>query len=298
MNSHQLQSLTDTRVRSLFGLTKSQLAALLAVVLPVLYQRRLDAQLARSKRKRAPGAGRKRALTPTQEVLLALVYLRHNVSHAVCGQLFAVSADKSENTFHEVVALLRDVCPSDRWDAEKHWKKREPSWRPGELDHLLIDSFETPVPRPSDPDKQRRLYSGKKKRHTLKSQVVSDPAGEIVRIDPGHRGPTSDKALYEHSGVAQTFPNATKQGDLGYVGVPGMIVPHRRKNSRKLKNELTDQQKQENKEFASARVPIEHSIRRIKGWKILRQDYRLATGLFPMVACAVVGLLHLTRLCP
>ena len=298
MKYQQVESLPDSRLRSLFGLKKAALGELLLVVLPVLCHRRLEQQRAKLGRKRAPGGGAKRTLSPTREVLLTLVYLRHNVSHEVCGHLFGVSADVSEDTFAEVVLVLRDTCPSDRWNAEKRWKKGEPSWRPDEQDYALIDSFETSVPRPSEPNKQKRLYSGKKKQHTLKTQVVTDKAGEILHIDPGHPGPTNDKTLYEKSEVEQTFPDAQKQADLAYMGVPSVIVPHRRKNCRKIKNELTDQQKEHNRQLAKIRVHVEHGIRRIKAWKILRQNYRLATGLFPVVAHATVGLVQLGRLCP
>lgn len=273
-----------------------QLGELLAAALPVLYTRRLQEQAAKPNRKRAPGAGRKRCLTPTQEVLLTLVYLRHNTSHAICGQLFGVSADKSEDAFHEVVQVLRDVCPSDRWKAEKHWQKAEPTWKPNEIDHILIDSFETSVPRPSLPEKQRRLYSGKKKRHTLKTQVVTNQEGEILSIDPGHRGPTADKTLYQKSSADKEFASAAKQADLAYKGVPCMIVPHRKPDKRSKVSELTPEQKDENRQLASVRVHAEHGIRRIKGWKIVRADYRLATGLFACVAHAVVGLVQLSRI--
>ena len=57
----------------------------------------------------AAGGGRRRNLDPYQEVLHTLVYLRHNVAHAVVGQMFGVSADISENSFHDVVLLLRDL---------------------------------------------------------------------------------------------------------------------------------------------------------------------------------------------
>lgn len=223
---------------------------------------------------------------------MTLVYLRHNVSHEVVGSLFGVSADTSENTFHEVVAVLRDVCPANRWDAEKRWQKGEPTWEPSQKDHVLIDSFETPVRRPSLDDAQRRVYSGKKKRHTLKTQVVTDVSGEILDIDAGHRGPTSDKKVYEQSNVEQQFPEATKQGDLAYQGVAGMIVPHKKPKG----GELTPEQKEENKALSSVRVHVEHGIRRIKGWRIVREDYRLAFGLFPMIASTVVGLVQLNRL--
>lgn len=293
MNLSQLQTYSEDRVRALFGLTPIALGELLATVLPVLLRRRQQRQQDRSGRQRALGGGRKRRLKPYQEVLLTLVYLRHNVAHAVVGELFGVSADTSENTFSEVVVVLRDVCPANRWEAEKHWKRGEPSWQPDALDHVLIDTFETPVPRPSEPTAQKRRYSGKKKRHTLKSQVVTDPKGEILDLDPGHRGPTADKKLYEQSTVAAQFPKAIKQGDLGYLGAAAMRVPTRKPRGQ----ELSEAQRTANRALSQARVYVEHGIRRIKGWRIMRGDYRLATGLFPMIAGAVVGLVQVGRLC-
>ncbi len=293
MNLSQLQSYSEDRVRALFGLTPTALGELLAAVLPVLLERRQQRQQNRSGRQRAVGGGRTRCLKPYQEVLLTLVYLRQNGAHAVVGELFGVSADTSENTFSEVVAVLRDVCPANRWEAEKRWQRGEPSWHPDELDHVLIDSFETLVPRPSEPTAQKRRYSGKKKRHTLKSQVVTDPQGEILDLDAGHRGPTADKKLYEQSHVAAQFPQAMKQGDLGYLGATNMQVPERKPRGQ----ELSEAQRTANRALAQARIYVEHGIRRIKGWRIMRGEYRLATGLFPMIAGAVVGLVQVSRLC-
>ena len=292
MNLTHLQRFSKSRVKAMFGLTPAALGQLLATLLPVLLQKRRQSQERRPDRKRAVGGGRTRGLAPYQEVLMTLVYLRHNVSHEVVGGLFGVSADTSENTFHEVVALLREVCPSERWEAQKRWQKGEPTWTPHKKDHVLIDSFETPVRRPSLPEAQRRVYSGKKKRHTLKTQVLSDVQGEVLSIDPGHRGPMSDKKVYEQSNVEQQFPQAKKQADLGYQGVAGMILPHKKPKGA----ELTSEQKEQNQALASVRVHVEHGIRRIKGWRILREDYRLALGLFPLIAHAVVGLVQLNRL--
>lgn len=292
MRLSSLSNYSDKKLRALFGLTRSALSALLEEALPQMLARRQRGQNSRVGRKRALGGGRTRRLKPYQEVLLTLIYLRHNVSHAVVGQMFGVSADTSENTFHEVVAVLRDVCPSCRFEAEKRWKKSEPSWKPEEVDQIIVDSLETPVSRPSTDEAQRRVYSGKKKRHTLKTQIATDASGEIAEIDPGHRGPTSDKKLYEKSAVAQHYPKAKKRGDLGYQGAEGVEVPHKKPK----KGELTPEQKEENRVQARARVYVEHGIRRVKGYRILRDEYRLALGLFPMIAHAVVGLVHLVRI--
>jgi len=162
---HSLETAHPGKIHALFGLSPKALAELLEAVLPVLLERRFQRQASRPNRKRAVGGGRKRRLKPYQEVLMTLVYLRHNVAHAVVGELFGVSADTSENTFHEVVPVLREVCPSTRWDAEKTWKRGQPSWHPDQVDRVLIDSFETPIRRPSIDKRQRQVYSGKRKRH-------------------------------------------------------------------------------------------------------------------------------------
>jgi hypothetical protein len=292
MDITHLKHYPPEKVRALFGLTLSALGTLLAKVLPELGRRRQVERTRRPERRRAVGGGRRRRLKPYQEVLLTLVYLRHNVAHAVVGELFGVSADTSENTFHEVVFGLRDVCPAQRWDAEKRWQKSEPSWTPGEVERVLIDSFESPVRRPSLPARQKRLYSGKKKRHTLKSQVVTDAKGEILDLDPGHRGPTADKRVYEQSTVEEQYPSTPKQGDLAYQGIAGVSVPHKKPPG----GRLTEEQRAENRRLAAVRVHVEHGIRRIKGWRIVRDDYRLALGLFPLIASTVVGLVQLVRI--
>lgn len=291
MDLTHLATLSESRLRALCGLPPKALAALLEAAVPEVRCRRATSQQ-RRERKRAPGAGRKRRLSAPLEILLTLIYLRHNVAHEVVGALFGVSADTSENTFHEVVAVLRAICPAQRWEAEKRWSKSEPQWKPEELDRVLIDSFETSVPRPSTEPQQRRHYSGKKKRHTLKTQVVTDAAGTLLEIDPGHRGPTSDKRLYEQSGVRERYEKVPKQGDLAYQGCAGVQVPHKKPKG----GTLTDEQKEENREGAAVRVHVEHAIRRIKGFKIMRQDYRLATGLFPGIAFAVAGLVQVVSL--
>jgi hypothetical protein len=292
MNLNEITRYPEDKIRALVGLTPAALGELLLQALPEIAQRRQQDQADKPKRKRKIGGGRKRLLKPYQEILLTLIYLRHNVAFCVVGQMFAVSADVAENTFHEIVAVLREICPANRWEAEKRWTKKEPSWKPEEIDRVIVDSFETPVPRPSIEPKQKRLYSGKKKDHTLKTQVVTDANGEILDMDPGHPGPMSDKRLYEQSNVSTQFPNAQKGGDKAYVGIEGMQTPQKKPKG----GELTDEQKEANREFSSGRVHVEHGIRRIKAFRIVRDEYRLGTGLFSRVASSVVGLVQLVRL--
>jgi hypothetical protein len=292
MKLNELTTYRKEKLRSLVGLTPAALGDLLLTALPEIDRRRQKQQADKPERKRKTGGGRKRLLLPYQEVLLTRVYLRHNVAFSVVGLMFGVSADVAENTFHEIVLVLRDLCPADRYNAEKRWTKKEPSWQPDALDTIIIDSFETPIPRPSEKAKQKAFYSGKKKEHTIKTQIVTDAAGEIQAIDPGHRGPMADKRLYEASDVEAAYPAAEKKADLAYLGLPGVAVPHKKPKG----GALTDEHKACNQQFSSGRVHVEHGIRRIKAFRILRDEYRLATGLFSMIASATVGLVQLIRL--
>ncbi len=119
-------------------MTVKALGELLATLLPELIRRRTQAQTHRSDRQRAVGGGAKRQLAPAQEVLLVLIYLRHNVAHEVVGQLFGVSADTSENVFHEIVPLVRELFPANRCAAEQRFRRDGPALYVEQIDRVLI----------------------------------------------------------------------------------------------------------------------------------------------------------------
>jgi len=58
------------------------------------------------------------------------------------------------------------------------------------------------------------------------------------------------------------------------------------------KAELSDEQKVKNKELSKVRVRVEHGIRKVKGLRIVRDEYRMPLGLFTSVSSAVVGLIQ------
>jgi hypothetical protein len=295
MNFKHLEHFSTSRVKALFGFHPKVLADILIVVLPELGRRRAQRLAERENRKRPPLAkdGKPPRVLPVHKVLMTLLYLRHNVSHEVVGSCFGFSADTSENAFHEVVPLLRDLFPKEKWEAEKKWQRGEPTWTPDAVERTIIDSFETPIPRPSLNERQKRVYSGKKKRHTLKTQIVTDQDGEILDVDAGHRGPAADVKIYAQAPPPPPVDDKPRLGDKAYVGAaPAVQTPHKKPQG----GELTAEQKAENKTLASLRVHVEHGIRRVKAFRIMRDEYRHAMGLFPMVASAVVGLIQFSRI--
>ena len=72
-----------------------------------------------------------------------------------------------------------------------------------------------------------------------------------------------------------------------------MAVPHKKPKG----GQLTDEPRAKRRQKAAVWVHVEHGIRRIKRWRIVRDGYRIALGLFPLIASTVVGLVQLVRLC-
>ena len=92
MQPSSLTTGSESRLRALCGLSPQALSALLTTAVPELLRYRAARQQ-RAGRQRAPGGGRRRTLSPESRKLsgLTLLYLRHNVAHAVVGALFGVS---------------------------------------------------------------------------------------------------------------------------------------------------------------------------------------------------------------
>lgn len=289
----KLNQLSDSHLKNLFGFSRTILAQMTAVVLPILENEREKTLKSRSDRKRryVKNDGRKRKVYALHKFLMTLLYLRQNVNHTVVGELFGVSADTAENAFHEVLRILQREFPSQKWEAERKWRKSAEKWSPAEVDYLLIDSFETPIGRASINEKQKKKYSGKKKTHTLKSQLITDQSGEIIQIDAGFDGPKSDIEIYRDTRLKKQWLEKEKLGDKAYLG-EDIKTPKKKPKG----GALTDEEKEKNRELSAKRIRVEHSVRRVKGFKIMRQDYRLGNWMFPKIAETVVGLIQFSRI--
>lgn len=131
---------------------------------------------------------------------------------------------------------------------------------------------------------------------TLPRRAVAEDAGDEARGE-GSGGarlysPARTSRTVRSKTSAAQFPTVAKQADLAYLGTDGVETPHRKPRG----GALTETERAENRLLAATRVHVEHGIRRVKGFKIVRDNYRHPGGLFPMVVSAVVGLVHLNRI--
>ena len=282
------------RIKSLFGLEPDILAQVIIKVLPVLTKKR-EERLRNSptrKRRFISRDGRPAEMKPIHKLLMTLLYLRHNTSATFVGQMFGFSADSVEkNALPEVLAVLKELFPAARWEAVQ--RHRFEKWNPDSVDKIIVDSFETPIPRPSDNDRQRRVYSGKKKRHTLKTQIITDHKGKILDVNSGHRGPKSDVKIWNETTLPDEIKEKPKIGDKAYVGAE---KPTETPKKKPKGGELSEAEKAANRLISQERIYVEHSIRKVKGFRVVRDEYRLAQGIFPTVVSAIVGLIQFADL--
>lgn len=294
MKLDTLKTLPENRLKSLFGLEPHILAEVIIRVLPVLEQNRENRLRNAPLRKRrfVKNDGRPAEIKPIHKLLMTLLYLRQNTSATVVGQMFGKSADSVEkNALPEVLAVLKELFPASRWEAVK--RHRNEKWNPEEVDKIIVDSFETPIPRPSDNDRQRRVYSGKKKRHTLKSQIYTDQKGRILDVSSGHRGPKADVKIWNETELPEELQEKPKVGDKAYIGAEKpMLTPKKKPKG----GELSEAEKADNRRISQERIYVEHSIRKVKGYRVVRDEFRLAQGIFPSVVSAIVGLLQFADL--
>ncbi|BAZ22945.1 transposase [Kalymmatonema gypsitolerans NIES-4073] len=90
-------------------------------------------------------------------------------------------------------------------------------------------------------------YSGKKKSHTFKNQIIVLPSGkDIVDVIVGKPGSKSDINLFGE-GDKGFDPNQRFKGDKAYEGEPSIKTPTKKPK----KQELSLEQKEKNKDLAS-----------------------------------------------
>ncbi len=251
--------------RMFTGLTAEAFDELLSNLKPVWLARKAK-EAARQQRKRKPGAGRKAKLVLADRLLLTLLDYRVYVTQEFVGFLFGVDTGTVSRKVQEISLCLTGVF-------------RIPE-RKVRIDHddlvaVFVDATEQPVNRPRR--KQRRQYSGKKKRHTVKHQVVVSRkrkgSGEkqqvrIKAVSKAAKGRVHDKKLYDRSKLR--IPRGVpKAGDSGYQG-SDLRVP----KEKPRKGCLSDEEKRSNRRLAKERIVVEHGIGKMKIWRIASERYR------------------------
>jgi hypothetical protein len=136
----------------------------------------------------------------------------------------------------------------------------------------VVDVMESRVERPKK--RQKRWYSGKKKCHTIKSQIVICAKTKIiiaVFVDCGHN---HDFTMWKKSIGIKVVQHIKIQADKGYQGIVKLHKNSETPKKKTKKRKLTKEEKANNRRINSERVAIDHTNCRLKRLHILADRYR------------------------
>lgn len=215
--------------------------------------------LRREERKKKPG--RPHGMGGVEEQLIALlVYYRCYTTHLFIGALFGVD----DSTVCRRFAVLEPLV------ARVTGIKKDRTLKQDDLEVLLIDATEQPIERPVRG--QRKFYSGKKKCHTIKTEIQITEKGRIVSVSKPFPGAVHDIEVRRRG---PPLPGSSRAYvDSGYQGLQKQHQETELPYKRQKGKPLTKDEKEYNRALSRIRVKVENIIRRLKIFRILCQRYR------------------------
>lgn len=233
--------------------------------------------------RRKAKSGRPREIGGLEDHLLVLLlYYRCYVTQEFLGFFYRV--DRS--------AVCRAIRRTEAQVKPLFALRRAPKISRREAEALIIDCTEQPIQRPKDDATQRAHYSGKRKRHTLKTEyIVAGGSGRIVSVSDSHPGSHHDLTLRR---AGPTLPRRARcHADSAYQGYdkdhPNLDIPYKKPKG----GALSDDEKDYNRGLASFRVAIEHRIGRTKRFRILADRYRNPRHTHHVRTSIIAGLVNL-----
>lgn len=163
------------------------------------------------------------------------------------------------------------------------------------LDVIIVDVTESPIERPKR--KQRKYYSGKKKRHTLKTQIIINAKTRMIIAVFVSFGSTHDFNMWKKSVGVKVVKRIKIQGDSGYQGIKKYHVNSETPKKKSKKSPLTKEDKANNRRIGSERIVIEHVNAWLKRFHIFAERYRNRHHRFGLRMSLICGLYNFELAC-
>lgn len=256
MNWKSVKNLSNTNFRRMVGVERSTFEIMSTGLKPAWNQKLMN-------------GGPSPKLSLENSLLLTLTYWREYSSFAKTGGYFKVS---ESTAFRIVIWTENELIKLNCFHLP-----RENSLYKNNYEFVKIDVSECPIERPKKKqsgrhrNQQKHYYSGKKKKHSIKVQIVVEKG--IILSTSFANGKKHDFRMFKESRLP-IKKTTVAEVDLGYQGIKkyhaNSTLPHKKTK----KNPLSKEQKTQNKEQASNRVEVEHVFASIKRFKIFSQKYR------------------------
>jgi hypothetical protein len=247
-----------TNFQKLTGLEVEEFIKISKVLIKPIYEKE---RLKRVK----DNTGRTSNIKTLEDKLICLfIYYRCYITHEFLGYLFNLH----NSNICRLFKILEPIV------AKKIHIEKDKTLTKEVVELLTIDATEQPIQRPKNRDIQKKYYSGKKKRHTIKKQITINSKGKILNISKSYEGKEHDFNIFTDPNNLKKLPldnpNITILADKGYQGINKYkyrianakipIKRHRIKdNDGNLitKTGLTEEEKEYNHDLSSKRIKVE-----------------------------------------
>ena len=228
--------------------------------------------------------GRNPELSIEYILLAALEYWREYRTYAAIGADFGLD----ESNIFRWVKWCEDVLMSSG-QITLPGKKALLS---GNYEVIQIDATESPIERPKRG--QRKFYSGKKKRHTLKSQITVDKATKEIICVKTSEGKRHDFKLFKDSKLP-IHKDTKAETDSGFQGIKEIHENSEHPKKKPKNGELTDVEKADNRRISRSRISNEHAIGFLKRFRILSERYRNRRKRFGLRLNLIAAICNMDR---
>jgi hypothetical protein len=270
--------------RSLTGMSPVEFERLLADFLAAQQHLRDRSRTTRrgQPRQRTAWAGHPFAHDDRHRLLMALVWLRIYPTYELLGFFFGLHKRNAQLNVRAVLAVLETLedFPFDSPGADRRKIRTvDQVMTAFPTVRLVIDGKEQRVQRPQQSyEAQKPYYSGKKKTHTVKTQIAVGPDGVIESVSesvPG--GATHDVTLLRETRLlAELAAGEGGMVDKGYDGITKdypevpIVIPFKARRNRPL----SAAEQAFNKVVAGYRIVVEHALAQMNRFTVLRQVFR------------------------
>ncbi len=136
------------------------------------------------------------------------------------------------------------------------------------------------ISTPKDKRRRKTYYSGQKKRHTIKTQLMVNDQGIILyKLEHKKGRRKHDYNIYKKNHLLTPI-DVLNVFDLGYLCMekdfPEQLssLPFKKKRNQ----ELSQKEKEYNKNHSGKRIVIEHTICRLKKYRIMNEVFEIGPG--------------------
>ena len=222
--------------------------------------------------------GRTFKLELEEMILMVLLYYRSYTTQLFVGVLFGLDESRVCRLIQRLEPLIEEVF-------------RIPKTRTLKQEDIeqLIDATEQTIERPNQD--QKVYYSGKKKRHTLKTEIRVNLQGKILHVSGAYPGSTHDFKIHKQEPPLKKRVRGYM--DSAYQGIEEFHLNAEIPFKKPKGGDLDEEEKLYNTALSRVRVKVENVLAQIKVFRILADRFRNKRRRYSIKFKIIAGIVNL-----